>query len=71
MIGKSTLFLLLTGLFHAYFCGDPNLPHQERQSRLLPNYEPFQHPAKKISSLPAAQSVTGPRASGNYSYYAC
>ena len=70
MVRKSTLFLL-TGLLHACFCGDPNAPHQERQSRLLPNYEPFQHPAKKMLPSLAAQSITGPRTSGNYLKPAC
>ena len=47
-----TVFLLVTGIVYSCYCGGQSIPHQERQSRLSPNYEPFQHPAKKVLSTP-------------------
>ena len=37
-------------------------PHQERQNRLLPGFEPFDHPSKKIGdpSSPTAKVSRGP-----------
>ena len=37
-------------------------PHQERQNRLLPGFEPFDHPSKKIGdpSNPTAKVSRGP-----------
>ena len=65
MLTKSTLSLLFTGILHLCNCGDQNVPHQERQNRLIPNYEPFKHPAKKILPTPAAEVLTGSRTLGN------
>ena len=65
MLTKSTLSLLFIGILPLCYCGEQNMPHQERQSRLIPNYEPFKHPAKKILPTPAAEVLTGSRTSGN------
>ena len=65
MLTTSTLSLLFIGILPLCYCGEHNVPHQERQSRLIPNYQPFQHPAKKILPTPAAEVITGSRASGN------
>ena len=62
-----TVFLLVTGIVYSCYCGGQSIPHQERQSRLSPNYEPFQHPAKKILPTPTAEILSGSRTSGNLS----
>jgi len=62
MVLIGTQFLLVTGIFHSCYCADQSIHHQERHSRLIPNYEPFQHPAKKI--LPSSNFIIGPRPSG-------
>ena len=42
-VAVTSFFLLLGGLAN----GD-NSPHQERHNRMIPDYQPFQHPAKMI-----------------------
>ena len=59
-----TVFLLVTGIVYSCYCGGQSIPHQERQSRLIPNYEPFQHPAKKVLSTPTSIPLTGLKTSG-------
>ena len=59
-------FLLVAGIFHSCYCGDQSILHQERHSRLIPDYEPFQHPAKKILPTPTSNFIIGPRPSGMF-----
>ena len=35
-------------------------PHQERQNRLLPDFEPFDHPSKKIEDSATTKGSKGP-----------
>ena len=64
MVTISTQFLLVTGIFYSCYCEDQSIPHQERQSRLIPNYVPFQHPARKVLLTATSDSLTGQKSSG-------
>ena len=58
------MFLILLSLLIIATHGSVPSPQQERKNRLLPDFQPFQHPAKKIQDV--SQNSLGSKQQGKH-----